>query len=75
MKIKIFRISFKIMKIHDFGYPGQFGCVTSTRSVELEKSRHMMPGGAIGATESRNKLGMCVVMSLQLPVAFGGTST
>ena len=34
----------------------------STSSVELEKSRNMMPGGAIGATESRNKLGMLVVV-------------
>ena len=38
--------------------------MTSTRSVELEKSRSMMPGGAVGAPESRNKLGMLVMMSL-----------
>ena len=73
MKIKIFRISLKIMKIHDFGYPGQFGCMTSARSVELEKSSNMIPGGAVGATESRNKLGMLLVMSLQLSVVIGGT--
>ena len=47
--------------------------MTSTRSVELEKSSNMMPGGAIGATESRNKLGMLVVMSLQLSMAIGST--
>ena len=61
------------MKFHDFGYPGWFGRVASMRSVELEKSKNLMPGGAIGATESRNKLGMLVVMSLQLSVAIGGT--
>ena len=47
--------------------------MASMRSVELEKSRNMIPGGAIGATESRNKLEMSVVMSLQLSVAIGGT--
>ena len=56
-----------------FGYPGWFGRMTSTRSVELEKSRNTMRVGAIGAPESRNKLGMLVVMSLQLSVAIGGT--
>ena len=61
------------MKIHAFGYPWWFGRMPSTRSVELEKSRNMMPGGAIGATESRNKLAMLVVMSLQLSVAIRGT--
>ena len=40
---------------------------------ELEKSENLMRGGAIGATEARNKLGMLVVMSLQLSVAIGGT--
>ena len=58
-----------------FGYPWWFGRMTSTRSVELEKSRNMMPGGAVGATEARNKLGMLIVMSLQLSVAIGGTYT
>ena len=73
MKTKIFWNFFKIMKIHDFGYPGQFGCMTSARSVELEKSSNMIPGGAVGATESRNKLGMLLVMSLHFSVAIGGT--
>ena len=41
--------------------------------VDLEKSKNMMRVGAIGATESRNKLGMLVEMSLQLSVAIGGT--
>ena len=63
----------KSMKIHDFGYTGWFGCMTSARRVELEKSRNMMQGGAIGAPESRNKLGMLVVMSLQHSVVFGDT--
>ena len=55
------------------GYPGQFVRMTSTTSIELEKSRNMMLGAAIGATESRNKLEMLVVMSLQLSMAIGGT--
>ena len=42
-------------------------------SEKLEKSKNMMLGGAVGATESRNKLEMLVVMSLQLSVAIGGT--
>ena len=40
---------------------------------KLEKSENLMLGGAIGATEARNKLGMFVVMSLQLSIAIGGT--
>ena len=66
----------KSMEIHDFGYPGRFGRMTSTTSIELEKSRNMMRVVAVGATESRNKPGMLlliVVMSLQLSVAIGGT--
>ena len=47
--------------------------MTSLRCVDLEKSRKMMRGDAIGATEFRNKLGMLVMMSVQLSVAFGGT--
>ena len=47
--------------------------MTSLRCVDLEKSKNMMRRGAIGATESRNKLGMLVVMSLQLSEAIGGT--
>ena len=61
------------MKLHDFGYPGWFGRMTSTRSVGLEKSRTIMPGDVIGATESRNELGMLVVMSLQLSMMLRGT--
>ena len=30
--------------------------------VKLEKSENLMLGGAVGATEARNKLGMLVVM-------------
>ena len=75
-KIKIFgnpRKSLEILWTH-FGYPGWFGRMSSsTRSVELEKSINTMLGGAIGPTESRNKLGMLVVMSLQLSMAIGGT--
>ena len=55
-----------------FCYPGWFGRMTSARSVELEKSKNMVRVGAIGAPESRNKLGMLVVMSLQLSMAIGG---
>ena len=40
--------------------------------VELEKSEIRVWGGAIGATEARNKLGMLVVMSLPLSMAIGG---
>ena len=40
---------------------------------KLEKSENLTLGGAIGATESRNKLGILVVVSLQLSVAIGGT--
>ena len=61
------------MKIHDLGYPGRFDRMTSPRCVELEKSKNIVRGGAIGATESRNKLGMLVVMLLQLSVAIAGT--
>ena len=39
---------------------------------ELEKSENMMLGGAIGASEARNMLGMLVVMSLQLSIVTGG---
>ena len=46
--------------------------MASMSSVELEKSRNMMPEGAVGATESRNKSGMLVVMSLQLSMAIEG---
>jgi len=68
----------KFLKIHDldrFRLPS-VECLWSYdlyQERELEKSRNMMPGGAIGATESRNKLGMLVVMSLQLSMPIGGT--
>ena len=39
---------------------------------KLEKSENLMLEGAIGAPESRNLLGMLVVMSLQLSMAIGG---
>ena len=44
-------------------------------SEKLEKSEILMLGGAIGAPEARNLLGMLVVMSLQLSMAIGGTWT
>ena len=52
------------MKIHDSGYPEWFDRMTSMSSVEPEKSSNMKPVGAIGAPESRNKLGMLIVLSL-----------
>ncbi len=36
---------------------------------KIEKSENQMQGDAIGGPESRNKLGMFVVMSLQLSIA------
>ena len=44
----------------------QGGCPFSSREEweELEKSENLMLGGAIGAPEARNLLGMLVVMSL-----------
>ena len=69
----------KIMDFHGFSrisenfcYPWWLDRMTSPRCIDLEKSKNIMPGGAIGATESRNKLGMLVVMPLQqLSIAFG----
>ena len=51
----------------------QGGCSVSCSGgvVEARKTRKMMRGGAVGAPESRNMLGMLVVMSLQLFVAIG----
>ena len=47
--------------------------VSSRQECEkLEKSENMMLGGAVGAPEARNLLGMLVVMSLQLPMTIGG---
>ena len=56
-----------------FGYPGRMLLSSREEWEKLEKSENLTLGGAIGATESRNKLGMLVVMSLQLSVAIGGT--
>ena len=39
---------------------------------KLEKSDNLMLGGAVGAPEARDMLGMLVVMSLQLFIGFGG---
>ena len=64
MKFMIFENPLKFMKIHDFGYPGRVGRMTSTKSIELEKSINMMCVVAVGGPESRNKLGRLVVMSL-----------
>ena len=56
-----------------FGYPGWMLVSSREEWEKLEKSISMMPGGAIGVTESRNKLGMLVVMSVQLYIVIGGT--
>ena len=52
-----------------FCYPSRY------ESEKLEKSENLILRGAIlvGATEAINKLGMLVVMSLQLSIAIGGT--
>ena len=55
-----------------FGYPGWMFVSSREEWESLEKSENMMRGGAIGAPESRNKLGMTIVMSLQLSIAIGG---
>ena len=39
---------------------------------KLGKSENLMLGDTVGAPETRNMLGMLVVMSLQLFIAFGG---
>ena len=55
-----------------FGYPGWMLVSSREEWVKLEKSENLMRGGAVGAPEARNKLGMLVVMSLQLSMAIGG---
>ena len=80
-KIKIFgnpRKSLKILENPWFGpisaiYPGWMLVSSREEWEKLEKSENLMLGGAVGAPEARNKLGMLVVMSLQLSVAIGGT--
>ena len=47
-----------------FGYPGWMLVSSWEEWEKLEKSENLTLGGAIGATESRNKLGMLVAMSL-----------
>ena len=54
------------------GYPGWMFVSSREEWEKLEKSEILMLGGATGTTESINKLGMLVVMSLQLSVAIGG---
>ncbi len=48
----------------DFGYPGRMPVSSREECEKLEKSENMMLGGAVGAPEARNLLGMLVVMSL-----------
>ena len=55
-----------------FGYPGWMFVSSRQALEELEKSENRMLGGAIGAPEARNMLGMLVVMSLQHCMATGG---
>ena len=51
------------MILAHFGYPGWMSVSSCEESEKLEKSENLMPGGAIGAPEARNKLGMLVVTS------------
>ena len=60
------------MILAHFGYPGRMSVCSREECEELEKSENMMLGGAIGASEARNMLGMLVVMSLQLSISIGG---
>ena len=55
-----------------FGYPGWMLVSSREEWEKLEKSENLMLGGAIGAPEARNLLGMLVVMSLQLYTVTGG---
>ena len=75
MKIIIFR---NILKILENPW---FGLILDTRVDVRQLSRgvggareirKMMLGGAVGAPEARNMLGMLVVMSLQLSISIGG---
>ena len=59
------------MVLADFGYPGWMSICSREECEEVVKSENRMQGGAIGAPEARNLLGMLVVMSQQLSVATG----
>ena len=65
-------MNFQEISEFDLGSFWRPGVVAPQLSVKLEKSENLMRGGAMGATEARNKLGMLVVMSLQLSMAIGG---
>ena len=52
------------MILAHFSYPWWMSVSSREECEELEKSENLVLGGAIGAPESRNKLGMLVVMSL-----------
>ena len=58
-----------------FGYPGWMLVSSREEWEKLEKSENLMRGGAVGAPEARNKLGMLVAMSLQLSMAIGDVQT
>ena len=45
-----------------FGYSGWMSVSCREECEKLEKSQNMVLGGAVGAPETRNKLGMLVVM-------------
>ena len=60
------------MILAPFGYPGWMSVSSREESEELEKSENLVLRGAEGAPETRNMLGMLVVMSLQLSIAIGG---
>ena len=60
------------MVLAHFGYPGWMSVNSREEWEEVEKSENVMLGGAVGAPEARNMLGMLVVMSLQLSMAIGG---
>ena len=51
------------MVLAHFGYPGWMSIYSREECEEVEKSENLMLGGAVGAPETRNKLGMLVVMS------------
>ena len=55
-----------------FGYSGWMSDSSREKWEKLEKSENIMLGGAVGATEPRNTLGMVVVISLQLSDSIGG---
>ena len=62
------------MILAHFGYPGWMSVSSCEESERLAKSKNMMLGGAVGAPEARNMLGMLItlVMSLQLSISIGG---